>query len=1093
MTRTFPPLAWLKQRWRTGWAIGLALVVAASAFRIIEARALDSPTGDEWLAAGTRVFEPWLERDGGEMAFATWLWREAEAGEWIWSLGSMDLNGQWDPRLGALGAAAVLALAVFGMIRVALRGLGGGAAFGVALGATVVWSLPGVGHEVAGAWSGKEGWLWGLGFGHLALTWTAPRRPWGHLLGLAAALASPAGAASAFALIVWVGLERRRGADGRGAAMGTAGWNAVLIMAVVGRSMVHGEDGLQLSPAPTWAGLIGIGLLTAPGLVMAAKSLGERGPEARQRGLLGVATFWMLLLALAEGGPRPWATAVGVAVAFPLQAASWAHLRRLDVGGRRQVTVFAWAWLAAMLPVVIAVNRDLPLPLEITQEAQRRVERIRVHAATGDREVLADALRLPEAEAGRVAGWLRDTRLKPWLPSSVRAPLEIWDGQTGAGVFSTDRVPFIPGLPAGYTAVASEAGGETGEGRSRVFETRFPLLQVYVAGVGEAGRTELEVQSVSGEIARPLQTRFDATGAWRRINLPAPGGPAALVVRDTSPETWLAVASPVELGRGTWVAGKVAEMWFLPGLAGLLLMGVMAIFGFRDARLALRNADAEEWRGLLRWAPWVALAAYALVLSGFVDTHAAGADAAGYLAQARMLRDGELTAPMRMVPGVEVPEGIYVPLGFVPRADGQVAPGYPAGLPLMVAAFASVLPFEVATALVILLHIVGGVVVVRLLARACGLPEGWAWLAALWVGISPVYLFMGLQPMSDVPSLVWLSVALLFALRSREGPGWAVACGAATAMAVLLRPANALAFVPLVITLGSWKAVALWILGAGPGAAWHLWRAWKLYGSPLATGYGDMSGAFGWEWVGPTVGQYVVQLPVNFTPLIALACVAPFLSVAERRVRWALATWAGLFLVFYAGYFFTHLTWWYQRFLAPAYPALVILALLALRAWVERRGLRLFARGAGAKAWIASVALAACLVVPAAVQGRRLLVLHPADGNSRYTELAQWAEHTLPPGAAIFAFEASTALFHHTEFTVLRFDQVERVDNARVAQRLLQLGRPVYAVVFHLAEQAEINTRLPEGEWREVHRIGHMEVRELVALGSSAVRPDGEN
>jgi hypothetical protein len=489
----------------------------------------------------------------------------------------------------------------------------------------------------------------------------------------------------------------------------------------------------------------------------------------------------------------------------------------------------------------------------------------------------------------------------------------------------------------------------------------------------------------------------------------------------------------------------------------------------------------------------VALAAYGLVLSGFLDTHAAGADAAGYLAQARMLRDGGLTAPMRMVPGVEVPDGIYAPLGFVPREGGQLAPGYPSGLPLMVAAFASVLPLGLATALVIALHVVGGVWVVRLLAQACGLPGGWAWLAAVWVGLSPVYLFMGLQPMSDVPSLVWISVALLCALRSREAPGWAVACGAATAMAVLLRPANVLAFVPLVIALGSWRTVALWIVGAGPGAAWHLWRAWKLYGSPLATGYGDMSGAFGWEWVGPTVWHYGVQLAVNFTPVIAFACVAPFLPVGERRVRWALAAWAGVFLMFYAGYYFTHLTWWYLRFLASAFPALVILALLAMRTCAERRGLQLFARGGGRKGWIASAVLAACLMVPAAVQGRRLLVLHPADGNSRYTDLASWAEDTLPANAAIFAFEASTALFHHTEFTVLRFDQVERVDNARMAARLLQLGRPVYAVVFHLAEQAEINTHLPEGEWREVHRLGHMEVRQLVALTPPPGRRDDEN
>lgn len=1095
MSRTKTLSDWLVQHWRTAWALGLALFVVASAFRIVEARALDSPTGDEWLAAGAQVFVPWLERDGGEMAVARWLGREPWAGEWIWTLGSVLLNGQWDPRLGALGAAVALALAVFGLSRSVLHGLSGGAAPCVAVAMAAGWCLPGVSQEVAGSWNGAAGWVWLLGWAHLTFTWRTPHRPWGHALGFMAAVASPAGIASALALSIGFGVLPRRGAGER-RAVGTIAWNALLFLAGLWRFQAGGDPGPDGAMSfSNWGHTAALALFALPGMVLAVRlrGAGARGDAAGGPGLVVVVTAWILLLGISPAGSGLAATAVGVAVALGVQAAAWSHLWTLEIGRRRRAVLWATAWGLAGLPFLIATHRGLPSPVEMTQEAQRRADGVRTFMATGDRVALAEALEVSMDEAAQVADLLGDPRMSRWLPSTVRAPLAVWSAPTDDEVFSMERVPSLPGLPAGHEAVSSDAAGATGERRSGSFATEFPLLQVYVAGTGEPGRTELWLETRAGERLRALQTSFEATGGWRRVNLPVAPGPATLVVRDESAATWLAVAAPVELGRGTWLAGKVAGAGAPVALVAVLALGLAAVGGGREAWRAFRSTDPAVWTDVARRAPWVALAAYAMVLIGFLDTHAAGADAAGYLAQARLLRDGELTVSMRTVAGVEVSERIYAPLGFVPREDGRLAPGYPSGLPLMIAAFAVVLPLTWAVAVVNALHVVGGVMMVHLLARACGLPGGWSWVAAFWVGLSPAYVFMGLQPMTDVPSMTWLAAAMWLALRSRRGARWALACGAATAVAVLLRPVNALAFVPLVILLGSWRTVGWWILGAVPGAAWQLWHAWSLYGSPLATGYGDMSGAFGWEWVGPTLGHYLVQFPVNFTPLVALALAAPFLSDAERRVRWALAAWAGLFLAFYAGYFFTHLAWWYQRFLVPAYPALAILALLALRAWTERRGLRLFAAGGGTKGILAGAVLVACLAVPAAVQGRRLLVLHPADGNSRYTELAQWATANLPADAAIFAFETSTALFHHSGFTILRFDQVERSDNERVASRLLAEGRPVYAVVFHLAEQAEINLRLPEGEWREVRRLGHMEVRRLEALAPAADGRTGEN
>ena len=42
------------------------------------------------------------------------------------------------------------------------------------------------------------------------------------------------------------------------------------------------------------------------------------------------------------------------------------------------------------------------------------------------------------------------------------------------------------------------------------------------------------------------------------------------------------------------------------------------------------------------------------------------------------------------------------------------------------------------------------------------------------LALSPLYLFMSMVAMSDVPSLVWTVAGILAALKSRERPAWAL-------------------------------------------------------------------------------------------------------------------------------------------------------------------------------------------------------------------------------------------------------------------------------------------------------------------------------
>ena len=87
------------------------------------------------------------------------------------------------------------------------------------------------------------------------------------------------------------------------------------------------------------------------------------------------------------------------------------------------------------------------------------------------------------------------------------------------------------------------------------------------------------------------------------------------------------------------------------------------------------------------------VAAYGIFLFRHTSPYAGGSDSSGYLNSARLLLHGDLVTLPRAVPGHSASEfGEYsvVPLGFLLRPEGQMAPTYPTGYPMQLLA-ASVL------------------------------------------------------------------------------------------------------------------------------------------------------------------------------------------------------------------------------------------------------------------------------------------------------------------------------------------------------------------------------------------------------------------
>lgn len=488
---------------------------------------------------------------------------------------------------------------------------------------------------------------------------------------------------------------------------------------------------------------------------------------------------------------------------------------------------------------------------------------------------------------------------------------------------------------------------------------------------------------------------------------------------------------------------------------------------------ATTEPGQPRWSRLAAAVVALALAAYAAVLASNIGAVAGGSDSSGYMNHARLIARGTLHAPVRAIPGLpesQAPEYLYVPLGFRPaKAGGGLVPTYPSGLALMLAAAQPIAGWRHAGDLVILLHALAGLLAAFGVCRMSGLGRRWSLLGAALVGLSPVYLFMSLQAMSDVPSLFWTSAAVLAAMAGRRRPAWALAAGAAVAVDVLLRPANLLAFVPLAVALGrSPRRWALFIAGGLPGAAFFAAHSHAAYASYLATGYGDASNSFLASFIPATLLHYAKWLPALFTPLVVLALGLPFARGAAGGVKWLLGTWILVYAGFYSTYLCTHEAWWYLRFLLPAAPAIAAATLLVLRGLLSRLPAALDP-GRSTGALCAAFALVA---LSSGLWDHRLYVFGVGREELRYGLAADWMRAHLPPDAVCLSMQASGALEYYTDFTLMRWDMLNKDNVGRVEAAIRAAHRPLYAALFpfELTDQGALSEHVP-GHWTQVGQV----------------------
>ncbi len=492
-----------------------------------------------------------------------------------------------------------------------------------------------------------------------------------------------------------------------------------------------------------------------------------------------------------------------------------------------------------------------------------------------------------------------------------------------------------------------------------------------------------------------------------------------------------------------------SHAWIRPAVAAAIVAAAWVV----AARRRIAAVASRAWPMLDSAGAAHALVAAATVWSAaagvYFGTYAAGgADSCGYVSQALLLADGRLTdaVPRDLIDEWRLPSWTLTPLGFVPGvAPPVIAPTYPPGFPLLMAPAAALWPAGVYLVVPLL-----GVIAVWLtyrLGRAMddALAAG---LGAALLSASPTFLFQVVQPMSDVPvTAFWLASLVLASRGTAAAAGGA---GATASIALLIRPNLApLALVPAALAVHAGagprrRRAALFMAAMVPACVALAWIHQVRYGSPLASGYGDLGYLFSMEHVVPNLARYPRWLTEAQTIFIWLFVLAP---VALRRrppgaraLAWAAVLFsAGVQAIYLPYVVFGAGEWTYSRFLLPAIPLMLLCAAGA--------AMTLLRRLPPAARTMVTLALFGGLAIAGIVTAERRSAFQLRDGEQRYVRAGEFVGQRLPGNAIVLASQHSGSVRLYAGKPIVRWDLVAPEELDTTLAKLRQSGRMPFMVL----------------------------------------------
>jgi hypothetical protein len=526
---------------------------------------------------------------------------------------------------------------------------------------------------------------------------------------------------------------------------------------------------------------------------------------------------------------------------------------------------------------------------------------------------------------------------------------------------------------------------------------------------------------------------------------------------------------------------------WVPGFTiALLGTAIALVFG----RAVLPDALSWWWQATGRRAGAAAL--LLAVLTGIIALRwgtyvAGGSDSYCYLNEAELFARGQVhdfepLATDRSWPGTSFS---FVPAGHteVPGQPGRFVAICPAGYPVLLAAAKIVGGREamfwitpVMSALVVWLTFLLG-------KRLAGPPTGL--LAAILVAFSPPFLFQAMQVMNDTTATAaWCAVLVAASRRDATSLSRSLLTGGLAGAALTVRP-NLL---PLTVPVGLWvafsarefrpRAAAISLVAFGlallPGVLFVMAIQNAMYGSPLHSGYGDLSSLFSTRNIIPNLSRYPRWLVEVHTPLILAALAAPFLA-RDRAVR----TQCAWLIVFAAAVIACYLPyvvfeeWWYLRFVLPAVPPLLVLT-----AFVVVRGIDRLPEPAR---WGAFVLVSALLAIVYLQTAEKRAAFGSREFEWRFRATGEYVAARLPENAAFITGHHTGSLRFYSGRSTAGWGDIDpgRLDEALAFMR--RHGRKPY-LLFETWEEPHFRSRFGKDRLGALAWPARVEINDLVRI-----------
>jgi len=456
----------------------------------------------------------------------------------------------------------------------------------------------------------------------------------------------------------------------------------------------------------------------------------------------------------------------------------------------------------------------------------------------------------------------------------------------------------------------------------------------------------------------------------------------------------------------------------------------------------------------------------------------AGSDTPGYALLAQRIQQNRIVQPITELDEFNLPDDcnyIFLPLAFLSgKNPRETVPLYPIGLPLLMLIAALPFGWNIGPCLVGPLATVMSMILIYLTGLELGLRRRLSIAAAIMLGVSPTVIFMGVQPMTDVPAMCWTLAAIFGALRSKKNTAWAILAGFAFGVAFLIRPTNGLMLIPVLLSLRLTPRSLLYFgLGGLPLAAVFFTYNKIAFDNPFIMGFVQYQifTAIKLSHFTPRFAHYTYWLAATMSPLLLLGWLG---VVINREIYWRnrllLISWFGILLLFYC-FYLDYETWWYTRFLLPGLPALILGSLLSAQAITNLLKESVIKQKYARISWLPASLLLAAVLGSATYHIKLNDLINMGPGLMIHKESVLWADQIVPKQTLMVSMEMGGALRFYTGRKIFRYDLMQPYQWPILKKHIVEKGYGFYALLMpHEIELAQKN--MP-GKWSHLGTNNH--------------------